>query len=446
VFTPDASAVAAGSTVAIGTTTPAAAIYYTTDGTTPGTSSAIYSTPIAITAAMTINAIATASGLSNSAVATAAYTLSPSVVQNFNTATNSSVGPGTINYNAVGGIVNPTDLVAAGTGHTKALAVVNTNYNSVPTVQVSLPAALSTYAKLQFDCYAANSDAAYKSVYLFASNSAFASSSPWGATAGSNNVIAVVTGNPIAGKGAWATVTVDLTATPPSGTTNSQTLIAAIAAGTTTLGLGESGPDGSAYFIDNIRVVDGTNTSTTLQDFEGTVATPGVINYNAKAGVVDTTAFASMAANGVNPNNTNELMVLSTNYNSVPTFGSVTLPAGIVLSNYKSVQITYYALNSAAAYKSAYLYASTSAFPSGTAWSTTLGTGGLISQITTGNPIAGAGSYATVTFDLTSATQSSASAIAALTGQTIYFGFGENGGVSSGITPLYFIDDVTLIP
>jgi hypothetical protein len=153
-----------------------------------------------------------------------------------------------------------------------------------------------------------------------------------------------------------------------------------------------------------------------------------------------------MAANAVNPNNTPEFMVLSTNFNSVPTFGSVTLPNATVLSNYKSVQITYYALNSAAAFKSAYLYASTSAFPASTPWSTTLGSGGLVAQITSGNPIAGAGTYATVTFDLTNSSVTSASAIAALTGQTVYFGFGENGGVSSGITPLYFIDDITLIP
>ena len=172
-----------------------------------------------------------------------------------------------------------------------------------------------------------------------------------------------------------------MTATPPAGTTNSQTLIAAIAAGTTYFGLGESGPNGSAYFIDNIRVVDAATTSTTLQDFEGTAPTPGVINYNAKSGIVDTTAFASMVGNSVNPNNTNEFMVLSTNYNSVPTFGSVTLPNATVLSNYKSVKITYYALNSAAAFKSAYLYASTTAFPSSTPWSTTLGTGGLVAQI-----------------------------------------------------------------
>jgi hypothetical protein len=405
----------------------------------------VYSTPIAITAATTINALATASGFSNSPVATASYTLSPTVVQNFNTATN-SLPPGTINFNAVGGIVNPTDLAAAGTGHTNALAIVNTQFNSVPTVQVTLPSALSAYAKLRFDYYAANSDAAFKSVYLFASNTAFPSNSPFTTTVGSNNLIAAVTtGNPIANKGAWATVTVDLTATPPSGTANSQALIAAIATGTAYLGLGESGPNGSAYFIDNIRVVDATDVSTTLQDFEGTAPALGVINFNAKSGIVDTTAFASMVANSVNPNNTNELMVLSTNYNSVPTFGSVTLPNATVLSNYKSVKITYYALNAAAAYKGAFLYASTTAFPNNTPWSTTLGSGGLVAQIS-GIPIAGAGAYATVTFDLTDPAVSSASAIAALTGQTIYFGFGESGGVSSGITPLYFVDDITLVP
>jgi hypothetical protein len=444
-FSPPAGGVIYGTTVAISSTTPGAAIYYTTDGTTPTTSSTLYSAPIAITAAKTINAIATASGFSASAVGTAAYTLSNVVVQNFNTATN-SLPPGTINFNAACGIVNPTDLAAAGTGHTKALAVVNTQFNSVPTVQVTLPNPLAMYAQLKFDYYAANSDGAFKPVYLFASNAAFAASSPFTATVGNNNLIAAITtGNPIANKGAWGTVTVDLTATPPSGTTNSQSLIAAIAAGTTYFGLGESGPNGSAYFIDNIRVVDAVPATTVLQDFE-TSAVLGVINFNAKSGVVDTTALGTMAGNAVNPNNTNELMVLSTNFNAVPTFGSVTLPNGSVLSNYKKVQITYFALNSAAAFKPAYLYASNAAFANSTPWSTTLGSGGLVAQILTGNPISGAGSYKTVTFDLTDPTVSSQAAIAALTSPTVFFGFGESGGVSSGITPLYFIDDVTLIP
>src|SRR5579871_239561 len=454
-FNPPQGGVNLGTTVTISSTTPGAVIYYTTDGSTPSTASAVYGTPIAITAATTINAIATASGYSNSAVATAAYTLSPFVCQNFNSATNSGLPVGTINYNAVGGVVSPGDVAGLGMGgHTRALAVVNTNYATVPTVGVTLPNALSSYTQLQFDYYAANSDAAFKSVYLFASNTAFTSGSPFPnppsgtSPVGMNNLIALVTNNPIAGKGAWGTVTVDLTASPPANTTNSQTLITAITMGTTYFGLGESGPNGSTYFIDNIRLVDATNTTTVVQDFEGTSPTPviGVINYNARPGVVDTTAFGTMTGNSVNANNTNEMMVLSTNYSSVPTFGGVTLPNSTLLSSYKKMQITYYALNSAAAYKDAYLFASNTAFTAGSPWSATLGTSGLISHIAGTNPIAGQGVYATVTFDLTSATQSSPTAIAALTGSTVYFGFGESGGVSGGITPLYFIDDVTLIP
>src|SRR6185503_7738561 len=64
-FSPAAGAVAAGSTVTLSTTTAGASIYYTTDGTDPGTSSTPYTAPIAITAAVTIKAIATASGFTN---------------------------------------------------------------------------------------------------------------------------------------------------------------------------------------------------------------------------------------------------------------------------------------------------------------------------------------------------------------------------------------------
>src|SRR6185312_5567367 len=74
-FSPAGGAVAAGTTVAISTTTTGATIYYTTDGTDPGTSSMVYTAPVAITGAVTIKAIATASGHASSAVASAAYTL-----------------------------------------------------------------------------------------------------------------------------------------------------------------------------------------------------------------------------------------------------------------------------------------------------------------------------------------------------------------------------------
>ncbi len=63
--------------VSIADTTAGAAIYYTTDGSTPTSGSQLYSTPFTISASTTVNAIAIASGFSQSAVGSASYTYSP---------------------------------------------------------------------------------------------------------------------------------------------------------------------------------------------------------------------------------------------------------------------------------------------------------------------------------------------------------------------------------
>ncbi len=74
-FSPVAGTYTAAQTVTISDATAGATIYYTTNGTTPTTSSSVYSGAITVSSTETLQAIATATGYSSSAVASAAYTL-----------------------------------------------------------------------------------------------------------------------------------------------------------------------------------------------------------------------------------------------------------------------------------------------------------------------------------------------------------------------------------
>jgi hypothetical protein len=61
--------------VTISDATSGATIHYTTDGSTPTTSSAVYSTPLTFTQTTTLKAMAAATGMANSPVASATYTV-----------------------------------------------------------------------------------------------------------------------------------------------------------------------------------------------------------------------------------------------------------------------------------------------------------------------------------------------------------------------------------
>ena len=74
-FSPAPGTYTSAQTVTLADSTAGAAIYYTVDGSTPTTASKLYSSPITVSSTTTIEALAAASGYTNSAVATGAYTI-----------------------------------------------------------------------------------------------------------------------------------------------------------------------------------------------------------------------------------------------------------------------------------------------------------------------------------------------------------------------------------
>lgn len=79
IFSPVAGTYASTVSLVITSTTPNAVIYFTLDGSDPTTASSPYSNPLTISTTTTVKAIATLTGLPNSTVSTATYTIKPTV-------------------------------------------------------------------------------------------------------------------------------------------------------------------------------------------------------------------------------------------------------------------------------------------------------------------------------------------------------------------------------
>ncbi|MGA2351413.1 MAG: MBG domain-containing protein, partial [Terracidiphilus sp.] len=111
-FSPAGGAYSSAQTVTISDATSGATIYYTTDGTTPTTSSSVYSSPITVSPTETVKALAVKSGYSNSPVGIATYS-SPLPIQLPGAGIiNTLAGNGTSGYAGDGGLATGAPLSA----------------------------------------------------------------------------------------------------------------------------------------------------------------------------------------------------------------------------------------------------------------------------------------------------------------------------------------------
>jgi len=133
VFSPATGTYNSIQSVTITSASPSAVIYFTTDGTTPTTSSTAYPTAIPIYATETVKAIATAYGAANSSVGSAAYTLQlPQTITSFTPSSPVTYGVTPITLSATGGASgNPVTFSILSGGSYGSLSGTN---NSILTI------------------------------------------------------------------------------------------------------------------------------------------------------------------------------------------------------------------------------------------------------------------------------------------------------------------------
>ena len=119
-FSPVAGSYGTPQTVTISDTTLSTTIYYTTDGSTPSTSSPVYYTPVTVSSNETLEALATAPGINNSTVATGVYSIGgPAATPTFSLAPGTYIGTQAVSISdaSVGATIYYT-LTAGSTGTT----------------------------------------------------------------------------------------------------------------------------------------------------------------------------------------------------------------------------------------------------------------------------------------------------------------------------------------
>jgi large repetitive protein len=144
VFSPPAGTYSAAQSVTITDATTGSAIYYTTNGTTPASSSAKYTSgsPITVSSTETLEAIAVAAGYENSPVTSATYTISVPLAA---TTTSLAVSPNPASYGAT---VNFTATVAGSAGTPGGSVTIDDGATAIATASLSNGMASGTLSNL----------------------------------------------------------------------------------------------------------------------------------------------------------------------------------------------------------------------------------------------------------------------------------------------------------
>jgi hypothetical protein len=142
-FAPLAGTYSVAQNVALSSVVGDAVVYYTTDGSTPGAASTKYSSPIAVAASETINAIAISPILGSSSVASAAYVIQAQPPPSF-ALSGSAITPFAAGGSATSNLtITPSGGFTGTVALTCAVANGPTGAMASPTCTVSQPAAIS---------------------------------------------------------------------------------------------------------------------------------------------------------------------------------------------------------------------------------------------------------------------------------------------------------------
>ncbi len=155
VFSPGAGTYTSAQTVSISSSTSGAKIYYTTNGSAPTTSSAVYSGPVTVSSNETLQAIAVESGYTTSSVASAAYVINTAALAapKFSVAAGTYSTAQTVSISAASGATiyyttNGTAPTTSSSKYTGAITVSSTETIEAIAVEsgyTNSPVATATY-------------------------------------------------------------------------------------------------------------------------------------------------------------------------------------------------------------------------------------------------------------------------------------------------------------